>query len=84
MPISAPLAASRMLPTKPPVSTRSAAPPLRTVSSIRKASEIFAPPSTNVHGREGDSISSEMTQYSFSNNRPIAEGSTCSKPHRLG
>ena len=82
--MASPLAVSRMLPTNPPVRTVSATPLPSTVSIIRNASEIFEPPSTNTHGFPGAAISSEMTQYSFSNSRPIADGSTCSKPHRLG
>ena len=84
LPISTPRAASRISPTSPPVSTRSATPFFSTVSIIRNASEIFEPPSANVHGCFGASISSEITQYSLSNSLPIAEGSTYSNPHRDG
>ena len=73
-----------MLATRPPVSTISAAPLLKTVPSIKNASEIFAPPSTNAQGRAGLSINSEITQYSFSNSLPMALGSTCSKPQSDG
>ena len=50
LPISTPRAASRISPTSPPVSTRSATPFFSTVSIIRNASAIFAPPSAE-HAR---------------------------------
>ncbi len=76
--------ASRMLATSPPVNTWSATPFSSTLSIIRKASEILAPPRMKVQGLVGLSISSEMTLNSCSNKRPMAEGSTCSKPHNEG
>ena len=82
--MASPLAARRMLPTRPPVRMVSAAPFSRTLDIIRKASDTLAPPSTKTQGRSGCSIRPEMTQYSSSNSRPMAEGSTCSKPHREG
>ena len=67
-----------------PVNILSAMPRESTVSIIWKASEILAPPRINTQGRFGASMRPETVQYSFSKSRPMAEGSTCSKPQRLG
>ena len=83
-PMSTPLAASMTLATRPAVSTVSTTPSRRAAAIIGNASWILVPPRTKTHGRAGSSRRRARFSYSRSKRRPMADGSSCSKPTRVG
>ena len=83
-PMSTPAARSITSATKPAVSTVSTTPSRKAAAIIGKASWIFVPPSTNTHGQAGSSRMCARLAYSFSKRRPMADGSSCSKPTSVG
>ena len=83
-PMSTPDAASMTLATRPAVSTVSTTPSRSAAAIIGNASWILVPPRMKTQGRAGSSRRRARLAYSFSNSRPMADGSSCSKPTRVG
>ena len=83
-PMSTPDAASMTLATRPAVSTVSTTPSRSAAAIIGNASWILVPPRMNTQGRAGSSRRRARLAYSRSNSRPMADGSSCSKPTRVG
>ena len=75
-----PFAMCMMMPVTPVVKILSAVPFLRTDSIMPKASEIFAPPSTNMHGCSAPSLTDASAAYSSKNWKPAAAGKKCGNP----
>ena len=82
--MSTPDAASMTLATRPAVRTVSTTPSASAAAIIGNASWILVPPRTKTQGRAGSSRRRARLAYSFSNSRPMADGSSCSNPTRVG